>query len=139
MLRSSAPSHLFAEWRSAGALGLLVAFGQGSVAGAQPLAGGVVDLHGDALGGALLGVRVHVRYLAVAQEVLEPVEQLRKLPARQNAKSFSDVSSTWMNCAHKRCRDFQQTHPKKGRTNCTSSALEMTFWLKMTKHRRKFS
>lgn len=47
--------YLFAEGGSPRALRLPVALGQHSVAVAQPLAGGVVDRHGVALGGALLG------------------------------------------------------------------------------------
>ena len=42
-------THLSAQWRPACAFGLLVALGQCSVAGPQPLAGSVVDFHGDAL------------------------------------------------------------------------------------------
>lgn len=92
MSRDSSSSHLFAERRSAGALGLLVALGQGPVAGAQPLAGGVVNLHGDALRCPLLGVRVQVGHFAVAEEVLEPVEQLWEFSAGQKNRKFCEGS-----------------------------------------------
>lgn len=74
------PAHLFTKWSSAGALGMLVAFGQSSVTGTQSLAGGVVYLHGDALGGPLLGVRFDVGHFPISQEVFEPVEQLWEFP-----------------------------------------------------------
>lgn len=73
-------SHLFTKWRSPGAFGLLVAFGQRSVTGAEPFARSVVNLHGDALGGPLLGVRLHVEHFPVPQEVFEPGEELREFP-----------------------------------------------------------
>lgn len=76
MMSFMTPSHLFTKWSSAGAFGLLVAFGQSSVTGAESLAGGIIDLHGDALGGPFLGVRLDVSHFPITQEVFKPVEQL---------------------------------------------------------------
>lgn len=75
--------YLFTEWAPARALGLLVALGQCSVTGAQALAGSIVYLHGDALGGPLLGKALHVCGLFVAQEVFEPGEEFWEFPMGQ--------------------------------------------------------
>ena len=71
---------LSAQLGPACALGLLVALGQCSVAGAESLAGSVVYLHGDALCSPLLGETLHMAGLPVAQEVLEPGKKLREFP-----------------------------------------------------------
>lgn len=86
------PQYLSAKLSPSCALGLLVALGQCPVAGAQPLAGSVVDLHGDALGGSLLGeglgvARVAVAGLPVAQEVFEPCEKLGEFSVSGNMNS----------------------------------------------------
>lgn len=75
---------LSAQLGPACALGLLVALGQCSVAGAQSLAGSVVYLHGDALCRALLGETLHMAGLPVAQEVLEPSKKLREFPVSRS-------------------------------------------------------
>lgn len=73
-----AQSYPFTKWSSASALGLLVAFGQRSVTGAQPFTGSIIDLHGDALSGPFLGVGFNMGHFPIAKKVFKPVEQLRK-------------------------------------------------------------
>lgn len=77
-------TNLFTKWSSASAFRLLVAFGQRSVTGAQSLTGSIINLHGDAFSGPLLGVRFNVGHFPISQEVFKPVKKLRKFSARQN-------------------------------------------------------
>lgn len=73
-----AQSYPFTKWSSASALGLLVAFGQRTVTGAQPFTGSIIDLHGDALSGPFLGVGFNMGHFPIAKKVFKPVEQLWK-------------------------------------------------------------
>lgn len=72
--------YLFTQRRPPRALGLLVALGQGAVAGAQSFAGGIVYLHGNPLSGPFLRIRLHVNRLFIPQKVFKPREQLWEFP-----------------------------------------------------------
>lgn len=72
--------YLFTQRRPPRALGLLVALGQGAVAGAQSFAGGIVYLHGNPLCGPFLRIRLHVDRLFIPQKVFKPSEQLWEFP-----------------------------------------------------------
>lgn len=78
--------YLFAQWGPPRALGLLVALGQGSVAGAQPLAGGIVNLHGNPLCSPFLGICLHVNRLLISQKVFKPGEQFWEFPKMKGMK-----------------------------------------------------
>lgn len=85
-LCGTALPYLFAERSPPCALGLLVALGQGSVAGAQPLAGGIVNLHGNPLSSPFLGICLHVNRLLIAQKVFEPSKQFWEFPKIKGIK-----------------------------------------------------
>lgn len=66
--RSGAPQYLLADGCASAALRLLVSLGQGSVAGAQTLAGGIVNLPAAAFHVAVREPRQRVRQLLLSQE-----------------------------------------------------------------------
>lgn len=84
--------HLSAQRRPPCALGLLVAFRQSSITRPQPLAGSVVNLHGNALRRTLFGkslrmARLTVTGLPVAQEVFKPSKQLWKFSENHKGRA----------------------------------------------------
>lgn len=89
-------THLSAQRRPSCALGLLVALRQCSIAGPQPLAGSVVNLHGDALCCTLLGqtlcmARLPVTGLSVAQEVFKPCKKLWEFSVNHATKYVKEI------------------------------------------------
>lgn len=82
--------YLLTQWSPTCALWLLVTFGQGPVAGAQPLTWSIIYLHSDPLGGPFLRKGLQVCRFFVSQEVFKPSEQFWEFPEKLGKKNITN-------------------------------------------------